>query len=77
MNEIRTIAANASTGAYASDTGPSAAIEFVPQRFVKNAAGELEHYIDGELRATVPPEGWEAYADQWPDCRELVASRRQ
>jgi hypothetical protein len=44
--------------------------------FDVNAAGELVHYSDGKLRATVPPEGWDDYARAWPGCAELVAELR-
>lgn len=38
--------------------------------------GQLEHWIDGELRATVPPEGWDGYVVTWPQCADLVAQLR-
>ena len=44
--------------------------------FYKTAAGELAHDIDGDRRATVPPEGWEVYAVEWPDCAPVVAGLR-
>lgn len=40
--------------------------------FCRGADGSLEHWIDGTLRAVIPPEGWEAYAQEWPDCAPLV-----
>lgn len=41
-------------------------------RFTRGADGQLEHWIDGDLRATVPPEGMRDYAQSWPQCAELV-----
>lgn len=41
--------------------------EFVRHEFLLNQDGELEHFIAGKLRATVPPEGWESYGESWPD----------
>lgn len=37
--------------------------------------GNLVHEIDGKLRATVPPEGFEAYSEQWPECKDVLAGR--
>lgn len=45
--------------------------------FQRGDDGQLEHYIDGELRAVVPPEGWEGYARDWPQCADLVAQLRR
>ena len=39
--------------------------------------GQLEHWIDSELRAVVPPEGWEGYAQAWPQCADLVRQLRR
>ena len=50
---------------------------FVRHDFLINDDGELEHHMDGRLRATVPPEGWEAYAESWPDCHEVVKAARK
>ena len=36
--------------------------------FSSSARGELLHFIDGDLRATVPPEGWAGYVAEWPDA---------
>lgn len=56
-------------GADQSTANPAMALEpvFVRHEFMLNQAGELEHYIAGRLRATVPPEGWESYGESWPD----------
>ena len=34
--------------------------------------GQLGHYTDGALRATVPPEGWADYCRQYPDAQDIV-----
>ena len=44
--------------------------------FVATDDGQLEHYTDGRLRATVPPEGWDSYAAEWPDCAAVVGELR-
>jgi hypothetical protein len=36
-----------------------------------NNAGLLEHIIDDQVRALVPPESFEAYAESWPDARHV------
>lgn len=36
--------------------------------------GQLQHEIDGYLRATVPPEGWADYVRDWPDAADIVAA---
>lgn len=43
-------------------------------RFTAAPDGQLEHYTDGTLRATVPPEGWAGYLEQWPEAASLVQS---
>lgn len=45
--------------------------EFVTSDFVA-ADGHLEHYTEGRLRATVPPEGWDRYVQEWPACAPVV-----
>lgn len=37
--------------------------------------GNLLHEIDGKERAVVPPEGFEAYAESWPDCVAVLSQR--
>lgn len=44
--------------------------------FTAGAHGQLEHYTDGVLRATVPPEGWQDYARDWPQAEPLMAAMR-
>lgn len=46
----------------------------VDHLFKSSPHGELEHHTDGRLRATVPPEGFEAYAEAYPPCRAVIAS---
>lgn len=38
--------------------------------------GQLGHAIDGIERATVPPEGWDAYLDAYPQAEPVVAELR-
>lgn len=38
--------------------------------------GQLEHIINGRLRATVPPEGWADYATTWPDAQSVIDALR-
>jgi len=66
MNEIKTIAA---------DAGYPLALAH--HTFRVGPQGELQHFISDELRATVPPEGWEEYARTWPQVRELVDELRR
>lgn len=37
--------------------------------------GNLLHEIDGKVRAEVPPEGFEGYAETWPDCSSVLYGR--
>lgn len=37
--------------------------------------GNLLHEIDGKIRAEVPPEGFEAYAETWPECKDVISGR--
>lgn len=34
--------------------------------------GQLAHLIDGNLRATIPPEGWADYCKEYPDAQDIV-----
>lgn len=34
--------------------------------------GQLQHEIDGVLRATVPPEGWLDYIKTYPEAQDIV-----
>jgi hypothetical protein len=51
-----------------------------PHRFEASPRGELLHFTNEQLRATVPPEGMEEYCRLWPMaedlCRQLVRSAR-
>jgi hypothetical protein len=40
--------------------------------FESTPDGQLAHYTDGTLRATVPPEGWPSYCQQYPDAQDVV-----
>lgn len=64
---------------YTFDRLPNAAMG-VPRmcvsRFVAADDGRMEHYTDDRLRATVPPEGFDAYAAAWPACAPIVAELR-
>jgi hypothetical protein len=44
--------------------------------FYETPDHQLAHDIDGDRRATVPPDGWAAYAEVWNDCAPLVAALR-
>ena len=37
--------------------------------------GNLLHEIDGKIRAEVPPDGFESYAETWPDCVGVLSQR--
>lgn len=34
--------------------------------------GQLNHLIDGRLRASVPPEGWADYCRNYPEAKDIV-----
>ncbi len=40
--------------------------------FAKGKDGQLEHHIDGRLRAQVPPEGWADYCREYPEAQDIV-----
>jgi len=46
----------------------------VKNMFRPSADGQLEHWMDDKLRATVPPESWDAYCKEWPAAREVCDS---
>lgn len=49
----------------------------VESRFSATPDGQLAHFTDDNLRAIVPPEGWDDYAAAWPACAELVAQLKR
>lgn len=49
-----------------------APVHFAYMEFRAEPDGQLGHYLDGNLWATVPPEGWDDYARAWPACASLV-----
>ena len=52
--------------------GGAAGFAFVSHRFTATADGQLAHYSDDQLRAIVPPEGWQDYLKHWPEAQALV-----
>jgi len=46
----------------------------VKNMFRPSTDGQLEHWMDDKLRATVPPESWDAYCKEWPAAREVCDS---
>lgn len=44
----------------------------VRSEYFKADSGELLHYVDDIFRAAVPPEGWESYAQAWPDAQAAI-----
>lgn len=45
--------------------------------FKESADHQLEHWIDGKLRATIPPEAWADYVAVWPIAADFVESLRR
>lgn len=48
----------------------------VEHHFAKLADGSVAHVIDTQLRAIIPPEGWEAYEATYPDARSVFDAAR-
>lgn len=46
----------------------------VEHTFDRSRDGQLLHFIDGYLRATVPPEGWADYCKDYPEAQNIVDS---
>lgn len=65
MLDVTTIAAN-----------PGFPLSLAQHRFHGNEKGELEHFVEGDLRATVPPEGWDDYVKYWPSAVDVVRQLR-
>jgi len=38
--------------------------------------GDLQHFVNGVLRATVPAAGQDDYVSQWPDAADVVSAMR-
>lgn len=56
--------------------GPGFPLKLAQHRFSSNANGELLHFIDDTLSATVPPEGWDDYVKYWPPAIDVVRQLR-
>lgn len=63
--DVTTIAAN-----------PGFPLALANHRFSSSTAGELLHFVEGDLRATVPPEGWDDYVKYWPSAIDVVRQLR-
>lgn len=44
----------------------------VHHTFDASPDGQLLHFINGYLRATVPPEGWKDYAEMYPEAQDII-----
>jgi hypothetical protein len=42
--------------------------------FEASPKGELLHYTNGVLRASIPAEGFEGYLEAWPEAQPIVAA---
>lgn len=49
---------------------------WVESEFDGSADGQLLHLVDGKLRATIPPEGWDDYVKTWPEALPVVEQLR-
>jgi hypothetical protein len=55
---------------------PGFPLSLANHRFTAAPDGQLQHYVDGELRSTVPPEGWDDYVKYWPASIDVVKQLR-
>ncbi len=55
---------------------PGFPLVLAQHRYSASEKGELLHYIDEQLRATVPPEGWDDYVKYWPQSIDVVRQLR-
>lgn len=44
----------------------------VMHTFCVSLDGQLQHFTDNNLRATVPPEGWADYCAAYPEAQDIV-----
>ncbi len=63
--DVQTIAAN-----------PGFPITLGNHRYSASSDGQLLHYIDEQLRATVPPDGWDDFVKYWPTSIDVVRQLR-
>lgn len=49
----------------------SAGVRVFGHHVLERDGEEVKHYIDGALRATIPPEGLEDYARDYPQIADL------
>jgi hypothetical protein len=55
---------------------PGFPLNLANHRFTAGPDGQLQHFVDGELRATIPPEGWDSYVKYWPAAIDVVTQLR-
>jgi hypothetical protein len=55
---------------------PGFPLRLANHRFSASADGQLQHFVESELRATVPPEGWDDYLKYWPSAIDVVRQLR-
>lgn len=55
---------------------PGFPLNLANHRFSATPAGELAHFVDDQLRATVPAEGWDDYVKYWPASIDVVRQLR-
>jgi len=46
-------------------------------RFIASPAGVLVHYTDNQLRAIVPPQGFDDYLVAWPESAAAIVELRR
>lgn len=71
MKRFDSFAFNVSAAAY-KGTSPGQLPQIVPHSFETADDGCLRHFIDGQLRAIVPPQGQDDYLKTWPDALPVV-----
>ena len=47
-------------------------LNLVTHYFKPAGDGQIEHFIDGTLRAVIPPEGWEGYSETFPEMQPVI-----
>lgn len=57
-------------------TAPAEPPVVVQHEYLARDDGQLEHRMDGRLCAVVPPEGFDGYAEAWPDAAPVIDTLR-
>lgn len=80
MKNVRHLPSVSGLAGYVTSLRQDAADATAPadlHRFIASPAGVLVHYTNNQLRAIVPPQGFDDYVAAWPEAAAAVDDLRR